>query len=109
MLSSFLAVWSSVASTAFLLALVAVEGFLAFIAAPSNTCGRVLLPVSLTSSAVIAVTIAERLQKEVYHRYSARLSAMTSTPTLDWIAGIWSGTSANSWTMSRGCRGGRCT
>ena len=72
-LSSFLAVWSSVASTAFLLVLVAVEGFLVYIAAPSTTYGRVLLPVSLTSGAVIAVTIAERLQKEVYHRYSARL------------------------------------
>ena len=71
-LSSFLAVWSSVASAAFLLGLVAVEGFLAYIVAPSNTYRRVLLPVSLTASGVIAATIAERLQKEVYHRYSAR-------------------------------------
>jgi len=71
-LSSFLAVWSSVASAAFLLGLVAVEGFLAYMVAPSNTYRRVLLPVSLTASGVIAATIAERLQKEVYHRYSAR-------------------------------------
>ena len=71
-LSSFLAVWSSPASTAFLLGLVAVEGFLAYIVSPANAGGRVLLSLALTSSGVIAATIAERLQKEVYHRYSAR-------------------------------------
>jgi hypothetical protein len=69
-LSSFLAVWSSAASTAFLLVLVAVEGFRAFIVGPASAYRHVLLPVSLTSGAVIVATLLERLQKEAYHRYS---------------------------------------
>jgi hypothetical protein len=67
---SFLAVWSSVASTPFLLFLVSLEGVRRVLKAGAERSRKsVLKPYGLTLTAVVAATVVERLQKVAYHRY----------------------------------------
>src|SRR5262245_16831002 len=67
---SFLAVWSSIASTPFLMFLMNLEGVRGVLKKGAERSRKsVLRPYGLALIAVVAATVVERLQKAAYHRY----------------------------------------